>query len=450
MKKPLYFIPFLVILITLSCQQKAQRKLAEVQDNTFGLPIQSTYNVLFDENDSISVGLKLVPTKGNHDMTVYIPINGSSTHGYLVVSHEVFTKDSILGDGGGATFFEVQKQGENWNVIGQYKNIDFSPVKHTVYNCGGKLTPKGTILMAEEYFPQSNSAISTLDTINNQYQDFGWVVEVDPMTQKAVQKLKSLGRYKHEDIYPMPDRKTLYITNDDDPSFLFKFIADTLDVYTKGKLYAFSESDTVPWVLLPNDSLSLQNIGEVANQLKATIFIRHEWMTVVNNVLYITETGKDEINWQKQMKLGGQPASYFKLKKDSTFKDPYGRILALDLKTNKIKVLLEGMPEFANPDCITSLIIKGTPYLVVAEDIIGKDKKRSNKKHWGNQLWLINLTTLEKKVIMQAPKGSELTGIVFTPDRKTMFVNIQHPADKKENPIRVSSTLAIQGIIEDN
>ncbi|HDR1500232.1 TPA: DUF839 domain-containing protein [Pasteurella multocida] len=35
----------------------------------------------------------------------------------------------------------------------------------------------------------------------------------------------------------------------------------------------------------------------------------------------------------------------------------------------------------------------------------------------------------EFKRFLTVPNGSEVTGIAFTPDNKTMFINIQHPGE---------------------
>ena len=46
-------------------------------------------------------------------------------------------------------------------------------------------------------------------------------------------------------------------------------------------------------------------------------------------------------------------------------------------------------------------------------------------------------TTGEVRRFLTGPKGCEVTGIAMTPDRKTMFVNIQHPgepADELSDP----------------
>ncbi|TNE80705.1 MAG: hypothetical protein EP332_06725 [Bacteroidetes bacterium] len=68
--------------------------------------------------------------KGNHDFTGYLPINGSSSYGYIIVNHEITnTRNDILGDGGGMTVFEVQKDANGeWQTLGSYKNVDFTGV----------------------------------------------------------------------------------------------------------------------------------------------------------------------------------------------------------------------------------------------------------------------------------------------------------------------------------
>ena len=56
------------------------------------LPSNLNAEVLFSQTiDSVlrNDGLKF-PAKGNHDMIAYIPINGSSKHGHLFVSHVRF------------------------------------------------------------------------------------------------------------------------------------------------------------------------------------------------------------------------------------------------------------------------------------------------------------------------------------------------------------------------
>ena len=40
--------------------------------------------------------------------------------------------------------------------------------------------------------------------------------------------------------------------------------------------------------------------------------------------------------------------------------------------------------------------------------------------------------------------GAEFTGAIFTPDNKTMFLNVQHPHWKNGAPYNRSTTIAIE------
>ncbi len=443
--KRVYF-PLMLICSFLisSCEKKTKRTLSKPSQNSYNLPLNWSLDVLFDEKDTVILNdSTTVLTKGNHDMIVYIPIDGSSEKGYLCVSHETIIRDSLRGDGGGATIFEIAKRGLHWNVLSKKYAIDFSTVNQTALNCGGKLTPNGTILMAEEICPENNKELRNLDSSKYLPTNFGWIVEVNPITKKAIRKLRNLGRYKHEDILVMPDNKTMYMTNDDTPAILFKFIADSVAVYTKGKLYAYNEKDSIHWIALPMDKISLENARHVAIEKGATMFVRHEWLSVVGNRLYITETGNDIVNWKEAIKRGGIPASYFKLNRDSISHDFFGRVLSLDLHNDSLSIFYEGNSTFFFFFCIANITMDSVEYLILAENIIGETKNRSLETEWGNGLWLFNIKTKVTRKIMQAPKGSEITGLNVTPNQRTLFVNIQHP-DESVKTLNGSTTLAIQ------
>ncbi len=433
------------------------------ENKTVLLPEGFHYKVLFSEGDTVitNSGIK-APAKGSQDMVVYIPIENSSAHGYLYVNHEEHKPNALLGDGGGGTVFELKKEKNEWQVVGNFNAIDFSKVGETFRNCGGTLTPKGTILTTEEEFPLSNKEIHTrfgiTDTSDFQekkkYLNYGWMIEVDPKTHQAVKKLKSFGRYRHEDAQCMPDGKTIYLTSDNKPAILFKFIAKEKGNYDTGKLYAYQQSkdgESGNWMELPMEEDSLLNIIVVAVRKKATMLISNEWIEAVDNKLYITESGTDEFNFDEEIAMGGLPAKHLnELCKDKSsskndYKDPFGRILELDLTTNKMRVLLNGGVSrkdsrfcFSSPDAMTSVTIKGKKYLVISEDTNGnkngsESANVSAKGETYNEVYFLDLSiknpTLEDlQRFMVAPEGCETTGNMFTPDGKTYFVSIQHPS----------------------
>ena len=446
-------------------------------NKTLLLPTGFTYQVLFSAGDDVYNAKGVIsPSKSEQDMVVYIPIQQSSEHGYLYISHEGRQANAVLGGGGGATMFEVIKQEGKWQVLGNKQAVDFSNVGETFRNCGGGLTPHGTVVTMEEEFPTSNAEIWKESGIKDtsvfqgkpRYLNYGWAVEVDPSNQQAIQKLKSFGRYRHEDAEFMPDDKTVYLSSDNKPSIIFKFVADKPGDYTKGQLFAYQESNEkgIPaWLPLPMDESSLENAIEEAVKLGATMFIDQEWIQRVGSKLYITESGSGHFDFYKEIAMGGKPAKHLIdlcKKKGQDYEDPYGRILELDLTTNKIRVYLNGGVSeadenfcFASPDAMTSARIHGKEWLIISEDSQGHLNGKSGpsikaKGETYNEVYFLEpnrekvaLTDLHRFIM--APEGCETTGNMFTPDGKTYFVSIQHPSSDNPEPFNRSCVIAISG-----
>lgn len=441
------------------------------------LPQGFSARVLFMQGDTVTTidGLRL-PAKGKHDLIIYTPINGSSEHGYIYVNHESHAPDSLLGDGGGGTYFEVKKYAEGWKVISDFKAINFKEVGYTERNCGGAATPYGTILTAEEKKPSSNLQLIQTEGFTDttdlngrkRFWNYGWMVEVDPKQQRATRKLWQMGRYEHEDVHCMPDGRTVYLTADETPAVFFKFVADKVNDYNTGQLYAYRQStdgNSGDWIKLPMVMDSLLIISDVAVRMGATMGVRHEWVQAVGNKLYITETGNDNFNLEKQISVGGKPARHL-LELCSTdgknFSDPYGRLLVLDIETNKMSVLVNGGISksdtafcFSNPDGLTAVNMNGKDYLVISEDCNGNSKGRTNSRAEAagetyNEVYFLDLSIKQPKLedlkrFAVGPEGCETTGDEFTPDGKTLFLSIQGPSATNPVPYNKTSVVAITG-----
>ncbi|MFD1552122.1 hypothetical protein DNU06_00510 [Putridiphycobacter roseus] len=441
------------------------------------LPEGFTYQVLFSEKDLVTrADGKKFPAKGNHDLSVFIPNeNHPNTKGWVYISHETKHKDDGLGDGGGATMFEIERKDSVWQVVSDYEHIDFSEVGYTNRNCGGSLTPNGTIFTCEEswshqtnYLYMDGKGLRDTSWVNGRpaYQNMGFVVEVDPKTKKVIKKHYQMGKFVHEDALCSKDGKAVYLTDDMNPGIFFKFETDTPYDYNTGSLFAFQQSadgETGKWLPIPKDTAAWLDVSNVALKLGATMFIRHEWIEEINGKLYICETGEDHYNLTQSHAKGGQFTNYAKAnlregESGEDFDDPYGRILEFDPTTNKMSVYLEGgvmkdsIGVFSSPDCNTSFTIGGRTYLVLSEDMIGYDRGRSGKnaKHYQNELYFLDMAIKNPTVddLMRfaiAPKNAETTGVVFTPDGKHMIVNIQHPSYRNPAPFNKSCTLIISG-----
>ena len=492
MKKIVYILFGATILFSCSSNTQESTKenteinffFKEVDAVTSGnqdliLPEGFSYQVLFQgEKDSVikADGSKH-PAKEDNDMLAYLPIDGSSEHGLLYISHETYDTNSVLGDGGGGSIMEIKKENGKWNIIDNVKHVDFSGVGETSRNCGGTSTPHGTILTCEEMEPMNNAELSyngkafsdTSDLANGMkaYENQGWMVEIDPKTNKAIHKIYAMGRYMHEDAHCMPDGKTVYLSDDNDPAIFFKFVADKAGDYRQGQLYAFQQTETSGnWLEIPRDTNSLIHARSVAIGLGATLFMRHEWMDVINGKLYIAETGKDMFQWASYLGTT-KPAPQFdtelmQTSKDGIGKDPYGRILEFNPENNQMRVFLEGgtakndsTKNFSNPDCIVKLEREGKTYLVMSEDLVGTTANRISKEAMAAgekycEIYMLDMSIENPTVddlqrFAAAPNYSETTGDCFTPDGKTMFLNVQHPSKENKDPFNCSTTIAIEG-----
>ncbi|MCB9246924.1 MAG: DUF839 domain-containing protein [Flavobacteriales bacterium] len=467
------------------------------------------YDVLFTGGvDMVSThDGKSALAKEWHDFTGFVPINGRSDSGYVIVNHEMMVADPLLGDGGGMTVFTVyyNQNTKSWEVVndpnGKYRNVDFSEVGGTGANCGGIQTSWGRVFTAEEWGSAftSNEVINlggqgitdTADwmvkTFNGQtvnrsikkYQNFQYMVEVDVKAAKAIRKNYNMGRYDHERGWIASDRKTVYLSDDySEGAIIFKFVADKPEDFSKGQLYAYKQSAdgmTGEWVALPMTLDAMMNAREEAWKLGATCFMRLEWVEGINDeTIFITETGRGRAQSVKPaLRAGGTLANHLVMldaadgKLDSSFSDIFGRVLRLNTRTGKVEVALEGGGSLNNdytptgnhlssPDGLTSTVINGRVFLAINEDM-NPGGMPANPRQFSNvlnEVYILEVTgdhqgkTYTSNDLIRfavGPKGCETTGGRFTPDGSTYFLNIQHPSTSNKPPFNHSVTVAITG-----
>lgn len=488
----LFFLASLLLLTSCGSEEvtgDGENALFDVVDTSFSptelmIPKQGyTYKVLFQEGDKVQApNGELAKAKGKNDFLAFLPVQGRSNHGILWVNHEVGTTSDALGDGGGATVIEVVLDSlDGWKAVGVPQSIDFSPVGGTLLNCLGAVTPWGTVLTSEEVEPENNRWFfrnpqkpTVRDTSNYavpdstdyeipRWKNYGWMVEVDIQSRKAIRKLYSMGRFMHEGNYCMPDRRTVYMMDDDAPGVFFKFVADRPADLQRGQLYAFRMAhDSLPtaWIPMPRTLDSLARVREIAFQRGATIFLRMEdieWDG--QNTFYITETGKDSIDLSEAIRLGGHPAPWLKdlAVGNGIYDDPYGRILTYSASNDELKVFLEGGAgekdnsiHLSNPDNLALSIER--KLLVIHEDINGTDKGRipAGARHLTNEIYTLDLgltspTRDDLRRLAVIPYGAESTGGIWSPDGSALFFNIQHPNPSHPRPFNKSTTLVLTG-----
>ncbi|KZN63492.1 hypothetical protein N473_16855 [Pseudoalteromonas luteoviolacea CPMOR-1] len=174
----------------------------------------------------------------------------SESTGYLFTNWEDYP--------GGMSRLKMSKSDSGkWNVE-EAMMLDFDAVKGTAANCFGSVSPWGTPLTSEEWIVNSEVDTTTNPEWNapevnsrlTQFRDFlapespnpyryGYIAEVkSPLADKpVVEKHYTIGRYEHENAVVMPDRRTVYSSQDDTGGVLFKFVADTAEDLSAGTLY---------------------------------------------------------------------------------------------------------------------------------------------------------------------------------------------------------------------
>lgn len=169
--------------------------------------------------------------------------------GYLFTNWESYP--------GGVSRMKIEKdEFGSWSVSDAMM-VNFDNVGGTAANCFGSVSPWGTPLSSEEWIVRSsvdsttdaswndpaNTSTDNLEALTapdfpNPYR-YGYTVEITDATSEAPVPVKhyTIGRYEHENSTVMPDRRTVYSSQDDTGGVLFKFVADTAEDLSSGTIF---------------------------------------------------------------------------------------------------------------------------------------------------------------------------------------------------------------------
>lgn len=208
------------------------------------------YQVLFQEGDFGKIGTITgaggeIKVSNDPDFNAFV--RTGAAEGYLFTNWEDRP-------GGMSRVKMMRDEAGMWTVDeADAMMLDFSGVQGTWVNCFGSLSPWNTPLTSEElYFD------NTADWNNPEYKyigdvaalgsylghypnpyNYGYIIEIkNPAGNPTPVKLFSLGRFSHENSVVMPDRKTVYLSDDGTDVVFYKFVADRAGDLSSGTLYA--------------------------------------------------------------------------------------------------------------------------------------------------------------------------------------------------------------------
>lgn len=314
----------------------------------------------------------------------------------------------------------------------------------------------------------------------NEPNRFGWVVEIDPQdpTQTPI-KRTALGRIKHEGAtttLSRDGRAVVYMGDDERFEYIYKFVSRdkvkpggyraNKDLLDHGTLYVarFDEQGYGRWLPLVHGENGLTAAKGFASQAEvvvkcrqaadavgATKMDRPEWVAVHPNTgeVFVTLTnnsnrGKDGrmtdaanprndnimghiIRWREGK---GQGAVANRLDGDASATEFRWMHFALAGDPNAEKAEYRGTIKgdmYGSPD---GLQFDAGGLLWIQTDISTSVMNKGAYKGIGHNMMLCaDPTTGETKRFLTGPAGCEITGVSFTPDRRAVFINIQHPGE---------------------
>ncbi len=381
----------------------------------------------------------------------------------------------------GSKFNKRYSGNSNYRAGGPAAGQLSGTIKGMLNNCSSGRTPWGTYLTCEE------STDNYLDPSQPE-QNYGWVVEIDPYQELAEPtKRTAMGRFDHENVAHMTDsnnRLAFYMGDDGTPGCIYKFVpnrafnasnrAANTDLLDYGTLYVarFNADGTGEWRALVHQqnglvpgavdpgnvsqsttpptpvTVNFNSQADVLINTKAaarvaggTVMDRPEWLTVApdNSAIYCTLTN----NSGRQVTDAANPRTRnlhghiikFKEKDNSPLAATFTWeifLLAGDPKLSAGGANLVGDIKgdtFSSPDGVR-IDPQGRLWVQTDHSVPGNSGVTGttiDQAFGHNAMFYVDQTSKQSKRFLVGPVGCEITGIAYTPDLKTFFVNIQHP-----------------------
>lgn len=316
----------------------------------------------------------------------------------------------------------------------------------------------------------------------NEPNRFGWVVEIDPFRPNSTPvKRTALGRIKHEGAWVQEARNgrvVVYMGDDERNEYIYRYVSNLpwkqarrqgINPLDDGILYVakFHADGTGEWLPLTPDNPRLAgwslndiliNTRGAADAAGATMMDRPEWIDTFPNRLTAIAT------LTNNSRRGSNPPSVNNPDGSTTAgsaRPPvdaanprainnYGHIIRWYYRQDWTEptfgwdiFALCGDPanpahgstifgdKYGSPD---GIYVDPSGLIWIQTDISTNTINSGNYAGFGNNMMLAaHPETRETRRFLVGPNQCEITGVFMTPDRRTMFVGIQHPGERPDD-----------------
>jgi uncharacterized protein len=341
---------------------------------------------------------------------------------------------------------------------------------------------------ASARFDCGATGASALVDYRNEPNCQGWIVEIDPFNPFSTPKKRTtMGRFGHEGIVfaePVAGQPVVFYSGDDASNeYIYKFVSKNAwqpglrgdDLLDEGTLYAakFNADGTGEWLPLDladagfagkvDDAIGttvssivftgfsdqgdlLLNTRLAADIAGATKMDRPEWGSVCprTGMVYFALTNNSGrsttdaanprtsnrtghiIRW---LENGSSAATSFEWDIFLLAGGTSGALAGKVFPGDASEIALTDDNIHASPD---GLWIDDGGLMWIQTDMSGDQQNGvgPDADFGNNQMLAAETDTGIIKRFLVGPKDAEVTGVIMTPDQRTMFVNIQHPGDR--------------------
>lgn len=411
----------------------ALRPVADHLDGAVRLELPAGFNYRsFHHTGSALTSGEAIP--GRHDGMAAFP--GSRANRYVLVrNHEVNGPVGAFGDpataydpltGGGTITVEVDRHGQ---VVRDHVSLN-----GTQMNCAGGRTPWGSWITCEETVNGADVGSDFTGAPNDGLRKHGYLFEVPAHGGAPSGPITAAGRFAHEAVAIDPSTGTAYLTEDNFnfPSGFYRYTAPN-DPMADGHLADGGVLEMLAVVGAPGEDLSdaeagnsyavtwveigdpdptfapgttnneaIVAVGDQGRAQGAALFSRLEGAAEHGGLIYFVSTQGGATPPDDSVPFG--------------FGDGRGQVWAYDPQSSTLTCVYES-PGSAVLDLPDNVVASGSGSLVLCEDGSGDNFLRGLTPD--GELFTFARNADADQV------GQEFAGATFSPDGKTLFVNIQ-------------------------